>query len=79
MIHLRPTFGRIVGGWVVSGPAGRLGDYWLRLAANGFYRINDTTDDARLTENVNTFVRLSNDVPGTHGIVKPGAFFRLYG
>lgn len=74
MFGLRPTFGHLLNAGRM-----RLGDYWLRLAANGFYRLNDTDQDATLTENANTFVRLSNDPVGTHGIVKVGAFFRLYG
>lgn len=74
MIHLRPTFGRVLN------PGGiRLGDYWLREFEPGMYRINDTTDDVRLKRaSATDFWRLNSDFPGNGGLTRIGGFFRIF-
>ncbi len=74
MIHLRPT----LGGMRQSGGNGRIGDYFLHLAAPSLYRISDTTEDAQLERpSALDLYRVSSDFPGNGGIVNVGGFFRI--
>ena len=74
MIHLRPTFGRIL-----TGEQGRirLGNFWLREESPGMYRINDSQQDATIAEAAPDLYRLSDEPVGDAGLVKVGAFFRI--